>query len=267
MKKIINSLVLCGVLVASYSIIGLEDETPALMNSSENLFEGKNSLDPIDSERSSDLHDPEVMDDQDMFKDEAMDDKDDEVMNDKDQQLEGDILDDTNKNFDNENVVRIDTSIDHENSGEAENFLQEHHVSAISHPLVKSKDADVAESPKLTTKDLHETIEKHEKTAERYKELAGNIQKVWAALQGSELGKELNVVELTQLLHNVEHAYKNAGSIFELMLAFQKLGFDLGDKLESELYLKAKDLSAKAQELTEKAAEEMEKSLGIKYQH
>lgn len=259
MKKIIYSLVLCGFLVASCSaIIGLEGETPALMNSSENLFEGKNSLDPIDSERSSDLHDPEVVDDQDLF-------KNDEAMDNKDHESKDDMLDDTDKNVDNENALESDKSIHDESIHESESFLKEHHEPVVSGATVKSKEADFAEFSKLTTKDLHEMIEKHEKTAERYKELAGNIQKVWAALQGSELGKEVNVVELTQLLHNVEHAYKNAGSVYELMLAIQKLGFDLGDKLESELHLKAKDLSAKAQELTEKAAEEMEKSLGIKH--
>jgi len=249
MKKIVFSFMMFSVLMISYSfIIGFGDEASALAHPSENLFSNINSLDPIDSERATGLHDPEVADDDDLFKNDDSDDKN------QDSKSE-------DKDTDDDNDDKIDESQEGKDIKQEGQSSQENNISQVA---TKVENTDVVGLPKLTTKDLQGAVELHEKVAEKYKELAENIQKIWAALQGSQLGKEVNIVELTQLLHNVEHAHKNAGSIFELMLTIQKLGFDLGDKLESELQAKAKDLSVKAQELTEKAAEEMEKNLGLK---
>lgn len=269
MKKIIYSSMFCLVLVASYSVlVGFgEDDVASLMNHPSE--DEMSQLDPIDTDNQKDI---EFSDD--------MSDEPEALESDSKQNSDSEVSDDAGQD---EDAVTNDAKLGENTEPESkvnvptDGFKQGMNP-VLSHQWVDSteKNDKVSEEtsehvstksddmPKLTTSDLQGSVEMHEKIAENYKELADNIQKVWAALQGSELGKSVNIVELTQLLHNAQNAHKNAGSVFEVMLTIQKLGYQLGDKLESELQAKAAELSKKAQEASQKATEEMESSLGLK---
>jgi hypothetical protein len=280
MKKILYSSILCTALVACYDKVvafGSHDNSIALGNPSENMFDGKNELDPIDPEGSSDLYDPEVSnyhsavlgtlsDDR-----TDVDDSDSSSMPDK-----GSDDQDLSKDDTNEVVQRSDEDASKDDADEV--VQKSDYLQAFKDMMAEKKDEASSEDsidkakelPILTEKDLKESAQMNQKTAEKQKAIADVLMNLSSSISNSTDFSSKNSDEIRELkdkLQKVSNLWSEAAAANSK--AAQITGFlaeldELGFEPSQELLNIAKELRISALQLVDKPSKAMIDELGLK---
>lgn len=225
MKKIIFSSVILLALISD-SFINATNAS-SLKDASENLFSGRNELDPIDPMSSSDMHDPEVMEDKDIVGNRIQDDSDSDE----------DSSDDSDNSDDNKMAK-------HMNKTNASDVTSSH-SSSVHFPTVE---------------ELEDQIKLQQKIATKYKKLAETLTRL-----SKEHGFKISS-ELIKMVESSYKEHQKVVDINEIMLTIAHLGygFSLDSKLGLELLNENKKAFKQAIETTGKAVEELKNSLGLK---